>query len=570
MGDISDSLRQGVRMLLSDGNGGKQWVAPNMGKYPISHVDTFLNRYTSLSKVYRNPDEAILDSRDNARYMLNNVGIRECLDARRRMVKLLNWHIEPEDSKSDDQKAFCSLLEKIIKRIKYFQEYRYWTQMAIWFGKVGIQHRWRADVIEGRSVWMPKGVHQDDDGWKPVHGDKIVFRQLRPNMVPGAYEGQMGIRVGWMSHQAGDVINNRWRVESTDYGLAYFLSPSERRLMLVHKHHREDAAYEDGIRAGSIYGLGIRSIIYAEWLQASETMAFMMEYLERMAGGITIWKYPAGNQQALAEITQTAENYNSGQEHALLVPVPIGENGNQYGVEVMEPGFQGIEVLQNLIKDYFNDRVKRYILGQKLSSEAEATGMGSGVADLHMDTLLQIIKSDATSHDETMTSELVDTIIKVNVDKKQWAQPGFKPRFVSETEEPDVDKKLEACIALMHEKIKFRQSDLYDLVGMATPGPDDLVNPDMPEAGAGQNGAMPGMEGMHPENKKPPNPDAEPGTKGDPNVKEPKDVTDDNAAHSVAEGHVERYTKTIENRYNGRAMTKPAGWTRNGKTGNKP
>lgn len=555
MVDMAANRMAGVEFLMHGADGSKQWVAPNMGRYPISHIDTFQSYFSSFSRVYRDSDEALIDSRENARFMLNDVGVRECLEARKRMVSLLNWHIEPEDSKSSDQKQFCEMLEKIVRRIKNLTEYRFWMQMAIWFGKVGIQHRWRAEVVGGKSIWMPKGRHQDDDGWRPIHGDKLVFRQERPQMVQGAYEGQMGIRVGWMHHKEGDVIQNRWRVESTNYGLAYFLSPSERRLLLVHKHHREDAAFEDGIRAGSINGLGIRSIIYAEWLQKQETMAFMMSYVERMAGGITIWKYPQGNQQAEAETKAAAENYNSGQEHALLVPVPLGEDGNQYGVEVMEPGFQGIEILQNLIKDYFGNRIKRFILGQVLSSEAESTGMGSGVADLHLDTLLQIIKSDATAHEETLSSELLEAIIKSNVDKKTFADPGFKPRFVCETEEPDVDKKLEACIALMDKQIKFRQKDLYDLVGMAMPTPTDLVNPDAPQpqpgAEGGESGADGGLKPMKP--AKPPNPDAPPN--GPPDEQEPR--VDDNAGLADDDGHMQRYSKNF---------TKPAGFTRrNGK-----
>lgn len=325
--------------------------------------------------------------------------------------------------------------------------------------------------------------------------------------------------------------------------------------MLVHKHHVEDAAYEDGLRAGSIHGIGIRSVIYWEWVQKQETQAFLMEFMERMAGGVQIWKYPQGNEQAAREMRQAAENYNSGHEHILLVPIPMGEAGNQYGVDAFEPGFQGMEALQHLIKDYFNDRVKRYILGQKLSSEAESTGMGSGVADLHMDTLLQIIKSDATSHEETLTDELVAQIIKINVDKKVWHDPGFRPRLVVETEEADVDKKLEAVLSLMKEGIKFRIKDLYDLVGMAMPGPDDAVNPDAPQPG-GQN---PGGEPKMPI----------PGGKGNAIPGEPggkkaeKDEKDNARDSNTASGghssdHVQRYSKKTSKK----PFKIAAGWKR--------
>lgn len=440
-------------------------------------MDTFLNRHTSLASVYRDCDEALLDSRDNARFMRNDVGLRECLDSRQRSVALLNWHITPEDASSTSQLEFCHLLEQVCRRISHFTEYRRNCQHAIWYGKYGIQHRWGTQQVDGRAVWMPTPRHQDDWGWQPLNGDKLVFRQFRSerDSAPRGHEGQLGIRVGGQ-FRSGDVIGGRWRVEPTDHGLAYFLSPSERRLLLVHKHQVEDAAYEDGLRAGSIHGVGIRSVVYWEWVQKQETISFLMEFLERMAGGIQIWKYPQGNAQAHDEARAAAEAYNSGQEHILLVPVPAADTG-QYGVEVIDPGFQGVDTLHSLLTEYFGHRIKRYILGQVLSSESEATGLGSGVANLHSQTLLQILKSDATALEETLTSDLLQSMIRINVQKGTWMDPGFTPRFVIETEAPDVEKRLEAWTRLIDRGIKFRESDLYGLVGAAIPGPDDAVLP---------------------------------------------------------------------------------------------
>lgn len=495
----NQSLMSGVTYGQRRRDGGQvDWTAPNRGKYPVSHVDTFLNRYTSLASVYRDYDEALLDDRSNARFMRNDVGIRECLDSRQRSVALLNWHIEPENSSSADQREFCSMLEAICRRISHFTEYRRNCQHAIWYGKYGIQHRWGAQIVNNKSVWMPTPRHQDDWGWKPLNGDKLVFRQRRPDrpLQPGEYEGQVGIRVG-NRYSVGDVINGRWKVQPTDYGLGYFLSPNERRLLLIHKHHIEDADYADGLRAGAIYGVGIRSVIYWEWFQKQETMAFLMEFLERMAGGIQVWKYPQGNQQAHDEAKAAAEGYNSGEQHILLVPVPVGDTG-QYGVEIIDPGFQGVETLHQLLTQYFGHRIKRYILGQVLSSESEATGMGSGVAELHADTLLQILQSDAANLEETLTSDLLGSIIQINVQKGIWSDPGFRPRFVLQTEQADIDKQLQAWTSLLDRGLSFRKRDLYQLVGAAIPGPnDDVLDP------KGQPAQKGDPHGQHPGEKPP-------------------------------------------------------------------
>ncbi len=474
MNDRNRSLVSGVSLGKRRSNGGIDWIHGNSA-YPVRHVETFLNRFTSLSGVYRDYDEALLDSRDNARFMRNDVGIRECLDSRQRSVAMLGWHIEPEDSSSADQRDFCQMLERICRRISHFTEYRRNCLHAIWYGKYGIQHRWGNQMIDGKSVCMPTPRHQDDWGWQPLHGDKLVFRQNRQadRCAHGAYDGQLGIRVG-SSYRAGDVISGRWRVESTEFGLGYFLSPAERRLILIHKHQIEDAPFEDGLRAGSIYGVGIRSVIYWEWVQKQETMSFLMEFLERMAGGIQVWKYPQGNAQAHDEARAAAEAYNSGQEHILLVPVPTADTG-QFGVDVIDPGFQGVETLHALLTEYFGHRIKRYILGQVLSSESDATGLGSGVAQLHSQTLLQILKSDATALEETLTSDFLESLIRINVQKGIWSEPKFRPRFVIETDVPDVEKKLNAWTKMIDRGLQFRLSDLYGLVGASAPGDADPV-----------------------------------------------------------------------------------------------
>lgn len=530
-------LMPGVSYGQRDESGRVDWKAPNNGRYLVSHVDTFLNRYTSLASVYREPDEAVQDSRYNARAMRNDIGVRECIDSRQRSVSLLDWHIKPESQEAPrSQVEFCEMLETCVRRIRNFTKYRFTMQNAIWYGKYGIAHSWRATVVNGKSVFLPSGWHQDDLGWKPVNGDKLVFRQLRPpgEMPPGSYEGQLGIRVG-STYRPGQSVGpaGRWKIQPTDYGMAYFLSPAERRLMLVHKHQVEDASYEDGLRAGAVYGTGIRSVIYWEWIQKQETMAFLVTFLERMAGGIQVWKFPQGNQQAEAATKLAASNYNTGQQHVLVVPVPAGETG-QYDVEIHEPGFGGVEIVQNLIHEYFEHRIKRYILGQVLSSESAATGLGSGVAELHQDTLLQILRYDATNAEETLTYDLLESIIRINVQKKVWAEPGFQPRFVLQTENPDVESILQAWSQLIDRGLRFRKSDLYDLVGAAVPGEmDDCLEPPQQQQ-PGADGA-PGMDGGGAPGGKPPEPGQDASEHAPPKIpREPAETDDASAAGSPA------------------------------------
>ena len=222
-------------------------MPPNMGEFPIYPIYTFVGRASTLSHVYRRSDEAIRDSLENARWMRNHCGIMEALEQRQRATSLLNWHIEAEDPDDINQVDLVEKMTKILQCTKRFTEWRQNLMHAIWYGKYAVQNRFRWKKVAGKQRIVI-------ENWKPISGDKLTFRY-----DDGLYkydEEQVGIRVG-AGYQTGDLVSNRWtvrsveKIEATDYGLAYFLDPFERKLLSIHKHMIEDGAYEDPISAGN-------------------------------------------------------------------------------------------------------------------------------------------------------------------------------------------------------------------------------------------------------------------------------------------------------------------------------
>lgn len=465
-------------------------MPPNYGNFAIPHVLTFQGLFGTFSRVYRASDEALKDSVDVARYMRNDPIVMECVESRQRSTALLDWHLEPEDEKSHDQKDLCKQIEKIIRQMRRFTEYRRVLMEAIWYGRSAIQHSWNWKSVGGKMRLMPwpNLQTQEDLGWSPIHGDKLVFR-----FDDGTFDhipGQVGIRVGARFGPLDRIMDNRWadRIEPTDRGPAYFLQNYEREMLAIHKHMIEDGAYEDGIDAGTIHGVGIRSRIYWAWNQKQTMLAFLVQYLERSAGGIEIWTYPMGNKDALLKVQAAAKARSEGQNNVVFVPKPIGEDGQAYGLEFIEPGMQGIEMLKDILQSYFGHQIKRYILGQILSSETDATGLGSGVADLHLDTLLQIIKYDATNLEETITHELVRRI-------KDWNWPsarGIDIRFKIDTEDEDIEGKLAAYAEAYQMGLRIKAKEMYDLIGATIPQDGDEVLQDPAHAQAESDQQMDG------------------------------------------------------------------------------
>lgn len=495
------SFLQGILGNSQDPARGIAGMPPNFGRYPVGHIGTFQGYVTTVANIYRDYDEAIKHSLDNARYMRNDCGIMECLEARQRATALLGWHLEPEDEDSQEQKDLCDALTKILTKIRRFTEYRYNLLHALWYGRYGIQHRYGYQTIGGHSRILPT-PERENPGWLPINGDKLCFRFAGERLRDGQLPHQLGIRVG-VGHKPGDKIGGHTieqlaeKTEATDRGLAYFLTDFERKLVSVHKHSIEDGAFEDPLSAGMIHGVGIRSRIYWDWVQKQESLGFLIEYLERSAGGIELWRYPDGNPKAKQETEEAATQRVGGRRNILLVPMPAGEEALQYGVEVIEPGMAGIEAVKDLLTTFFGHRIKRYILGQVLSSEAEATGLGSGVADLHLETFLQIVRYDATNLEETITDDLLRNLQLWNFP----ASRNISVRFRIDTEKTDQKDRLAAYEAAWNMGARIKESDVFEVIGAAPPEQTDniLENPQI-AAGhaqaeamrqAGQNG-MPG------------------------------------------------------------------------------
>ncbi len=509
------TLPRGMEMGIRQNDGQINWVAPNNGAFPLAHISTFQAVITTAARTYRESDEAVRASLDNARNMRNDCGVMECLEARQRCTALLNWHVEPEDDQIQSQRDLASDMTRIIKEIPRFTEYKRCLQEAIWYGKAGIQNRLGWQNIAGKYRVLPSPRHSMDNGWLPIHGDKLVFRFDDGNLEEGQFEGQMGIRVGIGNWAKGALIKNRWKVEATERGLAYFLSESEQRLCVVHKHMIEDSAFEDVMSANNLHGVGIRSRIYWEWFQKQACRGFLMEYLERSAGGIELWSFPAGNDQAKEEVKIAATTRVGNQRNVTLVPIPAGDEGHQYGVQIIEPGMAGIDCLKDLLEKYFGHRIKRYILGQTLTSEADATGLGSGVADLHLGTFLEIIRYDATNLEETITRQLLRPLQQWNFPKSRH----IRLKFVIDTQSEDSKEKMEAYRQAWEMGAGIKEKDVMQTIGSAMAGPTDAVlrksaeTSPQPGGAAGQSNPFTGEPGKSAPSETQPDP-AVPGGDG--------------------------------------------------------
>lgn len=462
--------------LSKDLNFSKDAHQVELASTPLPHVATFRTVASTLAGVYWPTDEAIKKAWNNARFMKNDLAVMECVEMRRRSVALLEWHVTADNPKDERLREAARIIEKIIRKTPRFLQFRENLLYAIWYGKYGIQMTWGNALVEG----VPRFCISD---WLPVNGDKIVYK-VRTGKP---YErDRVGIRIGYGAAYMQDVNMNQ--VGATENGMAYFLTDEQRDRFIVHRHMVEDGDYDDPYSGGSIYGVGIRSRIYWTWYLMKETLAWLMEYVERSATGFEIWYYPSGNEKAKQAIIDAAENRVGHSGNIVVVPQMEGQNGPSYQMQRIEPSMAGAEVCMSIVKEFFQHQIKRYILGQTLTTESGSTGLGSNLASIHLETYLQIIKYDALNLEETLTQDLVEKIRKFNF---PYIDEGAL-RFNIETDEIDHRDRLDSIRSAWEMGARITEKETLSAAGLSEPSDDDriLYNP------AFQETQQPEMQGM--------------------------------------------------------------------------
>ena len=249
--------------------------------------------------------------------------------------------------------------------------------------------------------------------------------------------------------------------ESTDWGPAHFLTANERQQYIIHIHEPNDSDWTEPEMAGSLYGEGLRGRLYWFWWLKQQVFGQLLNYLNRFANGLTIFYYQAGNRESMAAAQQAAAAQFS--TTALLYPRWPSEKPDVNGVQRLEVGTASQALLEKLTTDYFDRIMIQAILGQVLSSGTAPTGLGSGVADLHSDTLDEIVKYDAVDFAETLQSDLVNVLYR-------WNCPGIRPgKFSFEVDSPNSEELMGYAATMLDWGMTLSEEQLYKISQLSKP-----------------------------------------------------------------------------------------------------
>lgn len=413
-------------------------LVPGLGADALPHFMTFSQITNWANRTYRwGHDEALRASRVNALAIRRDPVVMDALRTRQIPLVQLSHHLECENDQDQRQAEGVAFLSDVIDRIPRFQQLKMHLAEALWYGRYGVQVEYEWDWRDGRK-YMKVREH------KPINGDKIIFK----------FSGAAGVLV----HAT---FPGTW--QTTEMGRAHFFTPREREQIIIHRHEPEDADFFEPGLAGSLQGVGIRGRIYWLWYLRSQVTAFLMDYLERVgAGGLTIYYYEAGNLQSLQEVKTAAET--QWRNNGLLFPRYRDGTSGGPGVESVQASQAGAQLIQGLITEYYDDTIRRFILGQSQAKDAAGAGLGSGISEFLEGNLGRYIKYDANNLQETLTSDLVHVLQKYS----PYADcPPF--RFVFDVDKPNAGEIMGAAQSFYEMGGAIDEDHLRSIVGLEKP-----------------------------------------------------------------------------------------------------
>ena len=350
-------------------------------------------------------------------------------DKRRSAPVALDWSIEPPTNASAAEKAAAAYAEEVLRdTVDDLEDVILAMMDAPGYGYAGIELEWER---VGRD-WVPN-FHPRPQTWLTTD---LLRRELR--LVDGTGDGAPLQPGGWILH-----------------------TPAK-------------------TKTGYVGRAGLFRACLWLFLYKSYAVGDFAEFLETYGLPIILGKYMAGaTPEEKASLLRAVAAL--GHDARAIMP-----EGMSLEIQKVTGGGEGSHHLAMV--DWADRAQSKAILGQTTSSEAKATGMGSGIATLHGEVRHDILRSDARQVAGTLTRDLVYTLVALN-------RPGVDnyrrcPRWVFDLgESEDLAQYAEALPKLVgvgfkiprawaHGKLRIPEPDAKEDV-LAVSRPDMVAPPAM-------------------------------------------------------------------------------------------
>ena len=336
----------------------------------------------------------------------------------------LDWAIEPPARASGAEKKAAAWVEETLRDVVDDLEDVILSLMdGAGHGFAAIELEWTRDGV----VWLPR-FHPRPQTWFQASRDR---RSLR--LRDGSAEGAEPIPMGWMLHQ-----------------------------------HRK-------VKTGYLGRAGLFRAVLWPFLYKAYSIGDFAEFLETYGLPIIVGKFASGASEddkssLLRAVTALGSDARAIMPEGMSIEIQQVATGSGGG------GNKHLEMVA-----WADAAQSKAILGQVLSAEAKATGLGSGVANLHAEVRRDFLLSDCRQLAGTLTRDLVYPLIALN-------RPGIDglkrcPRWVFDTGESEDLARYAAAlpalaaggaripVAWVHEKLRIPLAEEGEAVFGSLPSP---------------------------------------------------------------------------------------------------
>lgn len=276
-------------------------------------------------------------------------------DKRAGAVLGLDWSIEPPANASRAEKKAAAMVEALLRdTVDDLEDVIVRMMEAAGHGFAPIELEWERWGVE----WLPK-FHPRPQTWFRLSQDR---RELR--LADGSPDGAEPTSMGWIMHQ-----------------------------------HTK-------VKTGYLGRMGLYRVLVWPFLYKAYSIGDFAEFLETYGLPIIVGKYMQG---ASAEEKASLMRAVTALGHDARAIMP---DGMSLEINKITGGGEGSHHL-NMVQ-WADGAQSKAILGQVLSAEAKATGLGSGVADLHAEVRRDILTADARQIAGTLTRDLVYPLLVLN------------------------------------------------------------------------------------------------------------------------------------------------------------
>lgn len=293
------------------------------------------------------------------------------------------------------------------------------------------------------------------------------FEDLLLDLANGLLYGYAAIELDWQSSgrrwlptphyrpptwfQMDRETRTELRLRSTAHGDGEPLRPLG---WIVHRHQA---------KSGYLARAGLARILAWPFLFKNYAVGDLAELLELHGLPLRVATYPA----FLAEDAKTTlweQLRDLGHNAAALLPEGVK-------LEFAEVQTKG-ESYQTMI-DWCERSISKAILGQTLSAEARATGLGSGVAKLHDEVRWDLVSSDARQIAGTLGQQLIAPLLRLN---RGLDDPARLPRFVFDLKEvADLSQYAEALPKLVSIGLPIPVAWASERLGIPAPAEQEPI-----------------------------------------------------------------------------------------------